>query len=208
MKVYYLIPKQSMKHSVDSSTDQLADKPPLDEASPSPNTTTNHIPQPKATVGGSGKRVRSTTRGNLTRKKKNKTRRLAVPVRVQTYERTFTFKNPPLINFVHKISGSTSTRDAMLSLLQYFENKPSIQWSANGDLIAPFSGFNIVNIMKDLTAKSVTNVEEKSPYYKMLLAFTDIPKDIIRNNKLRESIFGDLKGGSNKKILSNWVCYD
>ena len=123
--------------------------------------------------------------------------------------------NPPLDAIINRQIPEEKKREYVKSLLHYFKNNPNIIWDKNGNLMRPFSGYNIIDIIKDI---SVTNSLRQAndftlAIYKMLIDYTDLPLQVVKNKKIAESVYGGGGGGGGKKkcsklALDKWVCYD
>ena len=113
--------------------------------------------------------------------------------------------SPDLLPQVYSRTSSSVGRDTMKMLLQYFENKSNIQWNSDGNLISPFTGFNIIDILQDLTLSKVDRVKDKAPYYRLLLDMAGVPKGVIKSAKLRNALYGNPSIGG--KIIHEWKSY-
>ena len=204
MKTFYLVPKSSVHADGNSQQQQQQQRRGVGErGSPPPPDASTSLPPPPPFP--SAKRV-SKGRGGGGRVKKKRQKQRKGIISLKTYTpyrgRQSNIANPPLTVLVYNATTSISKRDSLLSLLSYLENKPNIQWNQDGDLIAPFSGINVVTMAKDFLNAKSTPEASKIPFYKMLLSYTNIPPSAITNKKIRSEIFG-LTGG----LKSDWISY-
>ena len=134
-----------------------------------------------------------------------------------SYEPHKFLSNPSLDGVINKQFAEETRREYIKSLLRYFENNPSIIWDKSGNLTQAFSGYNIIDIIKDIgTAKSFTHLDDfRLAIYKMLIDHTDLPIEAVKSKKIKESIYGG--GGGGRRIANNkcskvklnkWLCYD
>ena len=157
----------------------------------------------KSIVKGGGKKDR------ILKKKRKKT--IFLQRRSSHGESQQLVGKPPLDAVINRYTQDKRKREYMRSLLYYFENNPSIIWDKNGNLTQPFSGYNIIDIIKDIAVpNSLRQADEfKLAMYKMLIHHADLPLQVVKSKKIAESVYG---GGPTSKcskdVLDKWLSYD
>ena len=125
------------------------------------------------------KRKRKKVIKNSTKKKMKKSAiakkdPLPLPVKQQPV-------NNPDLDFLLDMSFTKALTQYAKSFLNYLKNKPNIAWDEMGYLQRPFSGYNVVNMMKKLISSNTSIEVDELPFYKMLISLSSIPYEAIRN---------------------------
>ncbi len=100
--------------------------------------------------------------------------------------------NPPLDDLI-RVAVPPSFREYGLSLLKLLEGKPGISWDDRGNLLPPFSGISVFDLIRVLGhGKGDTKrlSAEKRPLLSLLLRLAQLPADAIRNTTQRSKLTG------------------
>lgn len=123
------------------------------------------------------------------------------------------FVNPPLTHIIEMKFKRNSDKEYTKAMLTYFTDKNGIQWNKEGDLTAPFTGYNIIDVIKELTLGSKAIRADKVAYYKMLIDYSFLPRELVKNSsavaQLYRLVGGKIKIKRRKSpcLGGSWISY-
>lgn len=103
--------------------------------------------------------------------------------------------NPPLHDII-KLSVPPSLRDYGLAFMSSLDNTSNISWDEQGNLLPPFSGLNVIDLINTLGTAKGKIPGEQSDLISLLLRYARIPQRALRTTQKKK-----LTGGS------LWVAY-
>lgn len=99
--------------------------------------------------------------------------------------------NPPLHDMI-RVGVPPSLREYGLSFAAMLDNKPDISWDEQGNLLPPFSGLNVIDLINSLgTAKGKIPVDQ-SGLISLLLRYARIPQRALRTTQKKKVTGGSL----------------
>ncbi len=141
----------------------------------------------------------SATQHRFTSKQVKKKKKTSLPLPAAALPDTATVAppprapvNPPLDDLI-RVAVPPSFREYGLSLLKLLEGKPGISWDERGNLLPPFSGISVFDLIRVLghekgAAKRLS--PDKRPLLSLLLRMAQLPADAIRNTTQRSKLIG------------------
>lgn len=108
----------------------------------------------------------------------------------------------PNVNSLVKSFMTPATQEFGVSVVNLLRNSPGVSWDDKGNLLAPISGINLIDLLQIMANKKGTFPAAHRPLIKTLFGLTDLPKDIIKNPSERKRVFG---GGAGQFI--GWEAY-
>lgn len=108
-----------------------------------------------------------------------------VPQRVKKKD-----NNPSLENLI-RLSVSPSLQEYGLSFIRMLEDKPNISWDEQGNLLPPFSGLNILDLINTLGRVKGKSLNVPYSLITLLFRLGNLPFDVIKNLSLKKKLLGD-----------------
>ena len=100
-----------------------------------------------------------------------------------------TFNKPDLTHVIN-IKLSQPRRGYAISLMKSFLDNQILSWDNQGNLHAPFSGLNIIDIINTLADKTRRFPPEQRPLIKTFLRMTNLPDYTIKNTIEKNKLIG------------------
>lgn len=135
--------------------------------------------------------VAPSRRANNTKKRKKKVTPSLQPAAIAS-PRPKVHVNPPLEHLL-RVAVPPAFRDYGSSFLKLLDEKPGIVWDEQGNLLPPFQGLNVFDLIRSLgNAKGdIKKIPvEKRPLISMLFRLAQLPASVIVSNTQRSKLMG------------------
>ena len=91
------------------------------------------------------------------------------------------------------------------ALINFYRNQSLLQWDQSGNITAPFSGLNIMDVIAVFSRAKGAVPKEQRAMYRMLQSFAPIPLSYIKNASVRSLLSGTAREGNMK--IEQWKPY-